>query len=176
MVRNDLLRRLTSLSFIFCLLASPLATSETELSDDIQSLKESVLELNRDLLILEEELLFPANTQIAVYLSVDVGEFFKLDSVTLKIDGDEVTHYLYTDRQVSALQRGGVQRLYLGNLKTGEHEITAVYTGWGPHNRAYKRGVSTKIVKELDPAWIELQIKDSPGKQQPEFFVSRWDS
>ena len=70
--------------------------------------------------MLEEELLFPANTQVAVFVSMDVGDFFALDSVTLKIDNKEVINYLYTPREVEALLKGGVQRLYLGNLKVGQ--------------------------------------------------------
>ncbi len=82
--------------------------------------------------MLEEELLFPANTQVAVFVSMDVGDFFALDSVTLKIDNHEVSNYLYTPREVAALLKGGVQRLYVGNLKAGAHELVALFTGKGP--------------------------------------------
>jgi len=77
----------------------------------VQGLKQEVLELNRDLFVLEEELLFPASTQIAVFLSMDVGKFFQLDSVQLKLDNKVVTNYLYTERENAALLRAGVQRL-----------------------------------------------------------------
>ena len=76
------------------------------LDEDVQSLKKQVLDLNRDLFLLEEELLFPANSQVAFFISMDVGEYFDLDSVNLKIDGKEVANYLYTEREVSALIRG----------------------------------------------------------------------
>src|SRR5688500_8165969 len=69
------------------------------LDQEVQALKKEVVDLNKDLFMLEEELLFPANTQIAVFLSMDVGDFFALDSVTLKIDDKEVTNYLYTGRE-----------------------------------------------------------------------------
>ena len=94
-------------------------TSTRALDEQIQDLKQSVVDLNKDLFVLEEELLFPANTQVAVFVSMDVGEFFGLDSVTLKIDNREVSNYLYTPREVAALLKGGVQRLYVGNLKAG---------------------------------------------------------
>jgi hypothetical protein len=87
---------------------------------EMQSLKDEVLDLNRELFMLEEELLFPANTQVAVFVSMDVGEFFALDSVQLRIDDKPISNYLYTERELKALLRGGVHRLYLGNLKTGE--------------------------------------------------------
>ena len=91
----------------------------------VEQLKKKVIELNRDLFILEEDLLFPANTQFAVFVSLDTGKFLQLDSMKLKVDGEIVAAHLYTERQIKSLQRGGMQRLYIGNLKTGEHDITA---------------------------------------------------
>ena len=142
---------------------------------DVQALKDEVLELNRDLFLLEEELLFPANTQVAFFLSVDVGEYFKLDSVSLKIDGKEVANYLYTDKEADALTRGGVQRLHMENLKTGEHELVAVFTGYGPHQREYRRGATVELNKGLGAKYVELAITDKVSKQQPEFDVREWE-
>lgn len=140
----------------------------------IQELKQEVLDLNRDLFVLEEELLFPANTQVAVFLSMDVGTFFALDSVELKLDNKTVTHYLYTERENAALLRGGVHRLYLGNLRTGKHELIAVFTGKGTHERDYRRGTTLVFEKETDPKFIELKIRDKEKKLQPEFEVKVW--
>ena len=114
------------------LLAADEAASRDEfrsLDENVQDLKKEVLDLNRDLFLLEEELLFPANSQVAFFISMDVGEYFELDSVNLKIDGKEVSNYLYTSREVKALLRGGVHRVHMGNLKVGEHELVAVFTG-----------------------------------------------
>lgn len=144
------------------------------LDDRIQELKGDVIRLNRDLLVLEEELLFPANTQVALFVSMDVGKLFDLDSVQIKLDDKVVTNYLYTPLEVQALHRGGVQRAYLGNLKAGSHEIVAFFTGKGPHDRDYKRGTTVKFDKGTDPKYIELRIKDSTGKLQPEFEVKVW--
>lgn len=105
----------------------------------VEELKKKVIQLNRDLFILEEDLLFPANTQFAVFLSLDTGQFLKLDTVKLKVNDDIVAAHLYTDRQLRALSRGGMQRLYMGNLKSGEHEVTAFVEGIGPDQRAYKK-------------------------------------
>jgi hypothetical protein len=125
--------------------------------------------------MLEEELLFPANTQVAVFVSMDVGEFFDLDSVQLRVDDKDVSNYLYTDREVQALLRGGVHRLYLGNLKTGEHELTAVFTGQGPHTRDYRRGATLQVEKGIGAKFVELRISDRERKQQPEFVVREWE-
>lgn len=144
------------------------------LDDRIQDAKSDVIRLNRDLMVLEEELLFPANTQVAIFLSMDVGKMFSLDSVWVKLDDKQVAAYLYTPAEVQALHRGGVQRLYLGNLRAGTHELVALFTGKGPHTRDYKRGATLKIEKGTEPKYIELQIKDSTGKLQPEFEVKVW--
>ncbi len=157
--------------------ATPAATapaSATSLDDRIQDAKADVIRLNRDLMVLEEELLFPANTQVAIFVSMDVGRMFSLDSVRVKLDDKEVAGYLYTPAEVQALHRGGVQRLYVGNLKAGTHELVAFFTGKGPHERDYKRGATLKIEKGTDPKYIELRIKDSTGKLQPEFEVKVW--
>jgi hypothetical protein len=150
--------------------------SETFKSLDgrIQDLKQETLDLNRDLFVLEEELLFPASTQLAVFLSVDVGTFFQLDAVEIKLDDKVVTHYLYTDRENAALQRGGVQRLYLGNLRAGRHELVALFTGKGTHNRDYRRGTTLTFEKTTEPKYVELQIRDLERKLQPEFQVKVW--
>ncbi|GAB4564317.1 MAG: hypothetical protein Tsb007_33620 [Rhizobacter sp.] len=150
------------------------SASSVSLDTRIQEAKGDVIRLNRDLLVLEEELLFPANTQVAVFLSMDVGKLFELGSVQVKLDDKVVANYLYTPLEVKALHRGGVQRMYLGNLKSGTHEIVALFTGGGPHFRDYKRGATVKFDKGTEPKYIELQIKDSAGKLQPEFVVKVW--
>lgn len=145
------------------------------LDEDVQVLKEEVLDLNRDLFLLEEELLFPANSQVAFFVSMDVGEYFALDSVSLTIDGKEVANWLYTDREVDALLRGGVHRLHMGNLKVGEHELVAVFTGKGPHVRDYRRGATMNFNKGLGAKYLELQVTDRATKQQPEFAIREWE-
>ena len=145
------------------------------LDEEVQSLKKVVLDLNRDLFLLEEELLFPANSQVAFFISMDVGEYFDLDSVNLKIDGKEVANYLYTEREVGALMRGGVHRVHMGNLKTGEHELIAIFTGTGPHVRDYRRGATMSLNKGIGAKYVELEITDKIKKQQPEFVIKEWE-
>jgi hypothetical protein len=145
------------------------------LDEDVQSLKKEVLDLNRDLFLLEEELLFPANSQVAFFISMDVGEYFELDSINLKIDGKEVANYLYTGREVGALVRGGVHRVHMANLKTGDHELIAVFTGTGPHVRDYRRGATMTFNKGIGAKYMELEITDRVKKQQPEFVIKEWE-
>ena len=142
---------------------------------DVQALKKELIGLNRDLFKLEEELLSPASTQVAVFLSVDVGTFFGLDSVTIKLDDKEVANYLYTEREVDALHRGGVQQLFLGNLKNGEHELVAFFTGKGPHDRDSRRGTTLNFEKKIGAKYLELKISDRQAALRPEFVVRQWD-
>jgi hypothetical protein len=145
------------------------------LDQDVQGLKKDVIDLNKDLFVLEEELLFPANTQVALYVSMDVGTFFALDSVTVKIDNKEVKNYLYTAREADALLKGGVQQIYLGNLKVGKHELVAFFTGKGPVERDYKRGATISFDKGVGAKYLELKITDRVAKHQPEFTIKDWE-
>jgi hypothetical protein len=154
--------------------AAPAAAASGPLDGRIQDVKSDVIKLNRDLLVLEEELLFPANTQVALFVSMDVGKMFDLDSVQIKLDDKVVASYLYTPLEVEALHRGGMQRVFVGNLKTGDHELVAFFTGKGPHDRDYKRGATVKFEKGTEAKYIELRIQDSMGKLQPEFDVKTW--
>ncbi|MCR8922371.1 AraC family transcriptional regulator [Dasania sp. GY-MA-18] len=161
-------------SFILFAAGSASAQPEQALVDDVQSIKEQVLELNKDLFILEEELLFPAETQLSVYVSLDVGQYFKLDAVKLMVDGEMVSSYLYTDSQVDALRRGAIQRLYQGNVRSGEHEVVAVFTGFGPQGENFRRATDITFTKDSDAKHLELKIIDSTALQQPEFVVKEW--
>jgi len=155
---------------------APAPASDTRgLDQEVQGLKKDVVDLNRELFVLEEELLFPANTQVAVFVSMDVGDFFALDSITLKIDQKEVINYLYTPREVEALLKGGVHRLYLGNLKVGKHELVAFFSGKGPNDRDYKRGATLKFEKGIGAKYLELKINDRQRRLQPEFEIKDWE-
>ena len=148
--------------------------SVNELSGKIQELKKSVIALNKDLRVLEEDLLFPANTQVNVFLSLDVGEFFTLETVKLKLDGKVVASHIYSDRERKALAKSGIHKLHMANLSVGKHTMSAFFTGIGPNGREYKRGTTLKIKKDNGPKYVELKISDSTTKLQPEFAVQEW--
>jgi hypothetical protein len=159
--------------------AAPIASGASDasggpaaLGSQMEGIKRDLVELKRDLVVLEEDLLYPASSQVAVFLSMDVGEFFALDSVTLKLNGRDVTHYLYTEKQADALFRGGVQRLYVGNVKQGDNELTAFFTGRGPEGRDYRRAATVAFEKSFEPSYVELKISDSTAKYQPEFIAT----
>jgi len=169
------LRQWFYLAILVPLLSCPavFAQAPATSAGQVESLKESVLTLNRDLLILEEELLYPASSQVAIYVSMDLGTYFALDAIKLEINNKLVASELYTDKQTKALFRGGVQRLYMGNLKAGEHEISAFFTGRGPQ-QDYKRGAKIVITKAQEPVVLELRIVDSTAQLQPVFDIKQW--
>ena len=155
--------------------AAPGTPDTRALDEEIQSIKKDAVDLNRDLFVLEEELLFPANTQVAVFVSMDVGEFFALDTVELRVDDKQVAKHLYTPREAEALLKGGVQRLYLGNLRAGSHEIVALFNGKGPQGQDYSRGAQLKFEKSVGAKYLELKISDRQSKRQPEFVIRDWE-
>ncbi len=145
-----------------------------QLSQKIQKLKSSVVGLNKDLRLMEEELLFPTSTQASIFVSLDAGQFFTLESVKLKIDGKLVASHLYSVKQRDALGRGGIQRLHITNLNEGLHNISAFFTGIGPNGRAYKRAATLDFTKDRGSKHIELAILDDHSKQEPVFTVKQW--
>jgi len=148
------------------------AQTGVPLDSDLERIKKDLLKLKRDLVILEEDLLFPASSQVAVFLSMDIGELFQLDAVSVKLNGKEVAHHLYTDRQVDALYRGGIQKLFIGNVKQGQNRLTAFFTGRGPSGRDYRRATTVEFEKSFEPAFVELAISDSGASYQPEFHAA----
>lgn len=140
----------------------------------IQKLKDDVIDLNTQIFRLQEELLYPDDSSVVVFLSVEGGNYFALDAVKLMVDGAMVTSYLYTDREVTALKKGGVQRLYMGNLKAGDHQLAAVFTGKGPQGQDYKRAETISLNKQQGAAFIKLVVRDDLVKKQPEFAHETW--
>ncbi|MFA0809778.1 AraC family transcriptional regulator [Microbulbifer epialgicus] len=164
--------------FIFSMALSADAVSQAQQeqfsAEQLENLKREVIKLNRDLLILEEDLLYPAQSQVAFYVSMDVGHYFKLDAIKLHIDNKLSASHLYTEHQRDALVRGGIQPLHKGNLKSGDYTISAFFTGLGPEGREYKRGATLELKKTDEPAVIELRISDKISKQQPDFELVQW--
>ena len=144
------------------------------LSKEIQGLKKSVVDLNKDLQLMEEELLFPSSTQLSLFVSLDIGQFFTLESIKVKLNGKQVATHLYSEKQRQALARGGVQRLYITNLNLGKHTIAAFFTGIGPNGRPYKRATELEFQKKQGSQYLELAIIDDSAKQEAKFTIKQW--
>lgn len=161
---------------VLALIAGAAGAEDLQTIDqEAQELREAVLNLGREVAVLEEEILYPADTQLAVFVAMDLGEFFELDSVELLLDGKNVSNYLYTEREVDALYRGAVHKLYVGDIKTGEHELVAFFTGKGPHQRDYRRGATLTFEKADSSKYVELMITDDEAALRPDFVVREWE-
>jgi hypothetical protein len=152
----------------------PAVNKAAELSARAEQIKSDSIRLNRDLLALEEETMFPPSTQLVVFVSLEGGKSFELDSVQVVIDGKPVASQIYSARELKALQRGGVQRLYLGNVAPGAHKLVAFFTGKGTHDRDNKRGLTVSFDKSAAAKFIELQVRDTSSRNEPEFGAKVW--
>lgn len=145
-----------------------------KLSKEIQQLKSEVVGLNKDLRLMEEELLFPTSTQATIFVSLDIGKFFTLEGIKVKLDDKQIASHLYSEKQRNALARGGVQRLHMTNLNQGLHTLSAFFTGIGPNGRPYKRASEISFTKGKGSQYIELAIIDDFAKQEPSFVIKQW--
>lgn len=152
---------------------TPPATA-ADLDPRVQQIKSEALDLGRDWLVFEEEDLFPAATQLALFLSMNVDPGFTLRSVQVQLDGRLVVDQRYTPRELQALQRGGVQPLYRGALKNGRHELAAWLVGQDPQGRDYQRRLTAPFNKAAGTGYLELRVADPRGKGQPEFDLKLW--
>lgn len=153
------------------LFASSIAAAEDPrvLDADSQALKRQILDLDRDLRVLEDITLHPAESRIAIFVAMDIGAFFKLESVKVEIDNQPVAQHDYSDPEAAALIRGAAQQLYVGNLASGPHQVLAVFTGKGPHGRAYRRAVNLDLEPASGPRNVELRVGDWQDPQKPQF-------
>jgi len=128
------------------------------LDEQVQEVKSDVLAIATELQQLEEKLLFPSDTQVAVFVSVATGNSFDLDSVQIRIDGEPVAHHIYAWKELEALRKGGVQRIYTGNLPTGEHRIEVSTAGTLPGGSEFDETESFPFRKDVEPKVIDLTL------------------
>lgn len=140
------------------------------LDEQVQDIKNDVLALTSELRRLEEKLLFPSNTQVSLFVSLHGDKDFVLDSVQIKLDDKVVAQHLYTFKQLEALRAGGVQRIYTGNIKTGDHLLVASFIGRANSDTEYRRSESFTVTKAVGPKFVEIQITGaSPSDQTVSF-------
>lgn len=135
------------------------------LDEQVQDIKKDVLAISAELTQLEEKLIYPSNTQVSVFVTLVKGDKFRLDAVKLKIDGKDVTHHIYTFKELEALQSGGVQRLYTGNVRAGEHVLDVTLISKSGNNND-TQNASYKFTKSVEPKLIELSLAGSGSSAQ----------
>jgi hypothetical protein len=153
---------------------SKLKSIDPALLKEAEQLKKELIQLNSELYEFEEDLLYPANTQVSVFLSISKNSSFKLDSVQIRLDDKLVTSYLYNNDEIASLKNGGIQRLYLGSLADGGHKLTAKFNGQGANNQYFRRKKVLPFTKEQSTKFILLVVTESTTNNEPLFKVKAW--
>ena len=170
--------RLVLMGFLF--LASSLAFAadapqqDDALSLQIQQLKQQVLDVNSELRILEQQLLYPSS-ETAFFLSVDVGTPIRLVDVNVSLDGKHIAYHFYTRQEFEALAKGGIERIYNDNVASGQHTLEVVVTGYTPQGKNYSKSSTYTFVKGPGRKYLEIHASDDLNTMQPKFEFREWD-
>jgi len=143
------------------------------LDGQVQEIKSDVLSIASELNTLEERLLYPSNTQVAVFVSLADKEEFRLDSVEIEIDGSLATHHIYSFKELEALQKGGVQRIYTGNVATGAHQIDVTVMGKLRNGNDFTETGSFQFSKAVKPKALGVTLA-GPGLGKTTIQVGDW--
>ena len=143
------------------------------LDEQVQEVKSDVLGISAELSRLEEKLLYPSNTQVAVFIALAEGDAMRLDAVQIQIDGQPVAHYIYSFKELDALKHGGVQRIYAGNVTTGEHKIDVSVTGKLQGGADYNQTGSFAFQKGVEPKLVGLTLA-GPDSGRPAIEIGDW--
>ena len=168
---------LLSILLAVCVMPVPAQDASREqmkgLDEQVQEVKSDVLSIAAELSQLEEKLLYPSNTHLAVFVALAQGEKFRLDAVQVQIDGQLATHYIYTFKELEALQKGSVQRLYTGNITTGQHEIEVSLSGKLENGNDYSRTERFPFSKGVGPKLIGVTLA-GPDAGKPAIDLGEW--
>ena len=143
------------------------------LDEQVQEVKSDVLSIAAELNQLEEKLLYPSNTHFAVFVTIAPGETFRLDAMQIHVDGELATHYIYTFKELEALQKGGVQRIYTGNIASGQHELEVSLAGKLPNGKDYTRTERFAFNKDVGPKLIGMTLA-GPDSGKPAIALGDW--
>ena len=132
------------------------------LDEQVQEIKSDVLAIAAELNHLEERLLYPSNTQVSVFVSLKADDAFLLDALELRMNGEAVAYHLYSYKELEALKKGGVQRIYTGNLSSGKHEVQVTMLGQSRGGSDLSHSESFLIEKSVGPKAVEISLA-SPG-------------
>jgi hypothetical protein len=126
------------------------------LDEQVQEIKGDALSISAELAKLEEKLLYPSNTEVSVFVSLKTGETVRLDSIDIQMDGKPVTHHVYTLKELEALRKGGVQKIYTGNVRTGEHDLEVLASGKTSGGADFQRSGHFMVSKDVAPKIVEV--------------------
>lgn len=137
------------------------------LDEQVQEIKSDVLAISAELSQLEEKLLYPSGTQVAIFIALAAGDRMRLDAVRLQIDGQLVAHYIYGFKELEALRKGGVQRIYVGNVATGEHQLEVLVDAKLEGGADFNRTERFAFRKEVKPKLVGLTLAGPDSGNAP---------
>ena len=167
---------------LLCVLAGVFAPAQAQdtyrqqmkgLDEQVQEVKSDVLSIAAELNQLQERLLYPSDTQLAVFVALAKGETMRLDAVQIQIDGQLAANYLYSFKELEALQKGGVQRIYTGNVATGEHDIAISLNGKLANGKDYTYSEQFSFTKAVKPKLMGVTL-GGPDSGQPAVSIGDW--
>ncbi len=156
--------RFAVLAMLFYVFTWPLNAADVTrdqikgLDEQVQDIKKDVIDLTADLLQLEEKLLYPSNSQFSIFISLEDKEDLRLDAVQVKLQNKVLAHHLYTFSELEAMKRGGVQRIYTGNIKTGDHQLVVQYSAMSSSGAELKHSATYSLQKRIGPKFVEIKI------------------
>jgi hypothetical protein len=137
------------------------------LDEEVQEIKADVLRIAEELRRLEEKLLYPSGTQVAVFVALASGDTMRLDSVQLHVDGQLAAHYIYSAKELEALRKGGIQRLYVGNVATGDHRLDVLVEGKLEGGADFSRTEQFAFRKDVKPKLVGLTLGETDSGDTP---------
>ena len=143
------------------------------LDGQVQEIKSDVLSIASELSNLEERLLYPSNTQVAVFVAIEDDDDFRLDAVKIEIDGELATHHIYSFKELEALQKGGVQRIYTGNVPTGDHQLSVTMIGKLRNGTEFNKTDQFSFAKGVEPKALGITLA-GPGLGKTGIHVGDW--
>jgi len=165
--------RSVTFAFLLCLVSAQGGAQQTDqqqmrgLDEEVQEIKSDVLSISQELSRLEEKLLYPSGTQFAIFVALAQGDQMRLDAVRLQIDGQLVAHYIYSFKEIEALRKGGVQRIYVGNVATGEHQLEVLVDGKIEGGADFSRTEHFAFRKEVKPKLVGLTLAGPDSGNTP---------
>ena len=173
--------RLIRTLMLLLLAGGPFATSMAQdisgndtrsLDGQVQEIKSDVLGIASELSNLEERLLYPSSTQVAVFVAIEDDDF-RLDAVKIEIDGELATHHIYSFKELEALQKGGVQRIYTGNVPTGDHQLSVTMIGKLKNGSEFDKTDQFSFAKGVEPKALGITLA-GPGLGKTGIHVGDW--
>lgn len=158
---------ITGFLFTTVVVGEPVSSEQIKgLDEQVQDIKKDVLDLTAELSQLEEKLLYPSNTQVSVFVSLQGNRDFVLDSMQVKMDNKIVAQHIYSFKELEALKAGGVQRIYTGNIKTGDHDLVISFNGRSSSGSEYQRSGQFTVTKAVGPKFVEVLVTGKNATDQ----------